>query len=155
EHYRATRIVDARNPNAAMLADIETELRFREPMLRYATARGRNTWVYRFDWASPALRGWLGATHAVEIPFVFGTFDAPGIAKFVGAGPAATSLSSEVMKLWGHFARHGRPPDSWRPFRSNDRAVLHLDREISLRPLNEDPTTMLWREVLGRTSGSS
>ena len=56
---------------------IETELRFRDPMLRYALARGANTWVYQFDWPSPALRGWLGATHAIEIPFVFGNFELP------------------------------------------------------------------------------
>ena len=66
-------------------------------MLRYALARGANTWVYQFDWPSPALRGWLGATHAIEIPFVFGNFEQPSIAKFAGAGPDATALSQRMM----------------------------------------------------------
>ena len=81
----------------------------------------RNTWMYRFDWPSPALRGWLGATHAIEIPFVFGNFELPSIAKFVGAGPDATALSQKMMALWAHFARHGHPPQSWEPFAA-DRA---------------------------------
>jgi para-nitrobenzyl esterase len=149
-HYRAERPLDRRNPNATIVADVETELRFRDPMLRYALARGRNTWLYQFDWPSPALRGWLGATHAVEIPFVFGNFDVPGIAKFAGGGPDASALSRDMMQLWGAFARDGRPPSIWRPFDANDRTQLHLDREIASRRMNDDPTVALWDEILLR-----
>jgi para-nitrobenzyl esterase len=149
-HYRSEPPLDRRNANAAIVADVETELRFRDPMLRYSLARGRNTWVYQFDWPSPALRGWLGATHAVEIPFVFGNFDVPGIAKFVGAGADATALSGKIMNLWGTFARDGRPPDAWRPFEPNDRTQLHFDREIVTRRMNDDPTVALWDEILSR-----
>jgi para-nitrobenzyl esterase len=149
-HYHATHTLHPRNPNAALLADIETELRFRDPMLRYATARGRNTWVYQFDWASPALRGWLGATHAVEIPFVFGNFALPSIAKFVGAGVDATALSNRMMSLWAHFARHGAPPDSWPAYTSNERMQLHLNREIRSLPIDADATVRLWDELLRR-----
>jgi len=149
-HYRATHTLHPRNPNAALLADIETELRFRDPMLRYATARGRNTWVYQFDWPSPALRGWLGATHAVEIPFVFGNFMLPSIAKFVGAGPDATGLSNRMMSLWAHFARHGCPPDVWPAYTSNDRMQLHLNREIRSVRMDTDATVRLWDALLRR-----
>jgi para-nitrobenzyl esterase len=149
DHYRALRGLD-RNPNATIVADVETELRFRDPMLRYAFARGRNTWLYQFDWPSPALRGWLGATHAVEIPFVFGNFDVAGIAKFAGAGPDALALSREIMNLWVGFARDGRPPDAWPPFSADDRVQLHLDRTITCRRTNDDPTVALWDAVLNR-----
>ena len=131
-HYRSL-ARDARNPNAAMLSDIETELRFRDPMLRYAIARGANTWVYQFDWPSPALRGWLGATHAIEIPFVFGNFEQPSIAKFAGAGPDATALSRQMMSMWAHFARYGAPPEAWSPFTANTRMQLHLNRQVDCR----------------------
>jgi len=150
DHYRTERPIDRRNPNAAIVADVETELRFRDPMLRYALARGRNTWLYQFDWPSPALRGWLGATHAVEIPFVFGNFDVAGIAKFAGAGPDASALSREMMALWATFARDGRPPERWPAFSANDRVQLHLDRAIECRRTNDDPTVALWDEVLER-----
>lgn len=148
-HYRGL-APDSRNPNAAMLCDIETELRFRDPMFRYAVARGTNTWVYQFDWPSPALRGWLGATHAIEIPFVFGNFELPAIAKFAGAGPDAAALSQQVMSLWTHFARHGEPPRTWTPFTANARMQLHLNRRIECRAADDDPTIRLWNEVLQR-----
>jgi para-nitrobenzyl esterase len=148
-HYRS-RGSDSRNPNAATFADIETELRFRDPMLRYALARGRNTWMYRFDWPSPALRGWLGATHAIEIPFVFGNFELTSIAKFVGAGPDAMALSQNMMALWAHFARHGHPPQSWEPFAADRRTHLVLNRAIADERIDDDATVRLWDEVLRR-----
>ncbi len=152
-HYRAERPLDSRNANAAILADVETELRFREPVMRYVAARGRNSWLYRFDWPSPALRGWLGATHAIEIPFVFGNFDVPGIAKFAGGGPDAATLSHTVMSLWGHFARYGRPPPEWPVCGANDFTVLHLNRELAYVRLADDATVSLWSEVLQRQDG--
>jgi para-nitrobenzyl esterase len=148
-HYRSL-AQDARNPNAAMLSDVETELRFRDPMYRYATARGANTWVYQFDWPSPALRGWLGATHAIEIPFVFGNFELPAIAKFAGAGPDATALSQRMMSMWAHFARYGAPPSAWLGFTADARMQLHLDRQIACRPLDHDASARLWDEILRR-----
>ena len=152
-HYRAMNR-QTRNPNAALLCDIETELRFRDPMLRYVNVRGANTWVYQFDWPSPALRGWLGATHAVEIPFVFGNFGLRSIAKFVGASPEASALSEHMMALWGHFARHGRPPAFWQPCTSHARMQLHLNREIVCRSVDADPTIQLWDDILGRAAVS-
>jgi para-nitrobenzyl esterase len=147
-HYRLERPVHPRNPNAAMLADIETELRFRRPMLRYAAARGGNTWLYQFDWPSPALRGWLGATHAVEIPFVFGNFELPATAKFVGAGPDASTLARAMMGLWGHFARHGAAPAGWDRYSAATPMQLHLDRQIASGRVDADATVRMWSEIL-------
>lgn len=148
-HYRSLGS-DSRNPNAAAFADIETELRFRDPMLRYALARGRNTWMYRFDWPSPALRGWLGATHAIEIPFVFGNFELPSIAKFVGAGPDASALSQKMMALWAGFARDGHPPQSWEPFAPERRIHLILNRTLASERIDDDATVRLWDTILRR-----
>jgi para-nitrobenzyl esterase len=148
DHYRAQRPQHPRNPNAAILADIETELRFRRPMLRYALARGRNTWLYQFDWPSPALNGWLGATHAMEIPFVFGNFEQRATAKFVGAGPEAAALSREMMTLWGYFARNGEPPPQWQRFTADEPMQLHLDREIRCSRVDADATVAMWNDVL-------
>jgi carboxylesterase type B len=148
DHYRSQRPQHPRNPNAAIVADIEMELRFRRPMLRYALARGRNTWMYQFDWPSPALNGWLGATHAVEIPFVFGNFEQRATAKFVGAGPDATTLSQQIMNLWGHFVRFGEPPSLWQPFAAEMPMQLHLDRQLRGMRVDADPTVAMWNDVL-------
>ena len=56
------------------------DCRFRIPSIRFAeahAARGLPTYAYLFTYCSPALRGVLGACHALELPFVFGTLDAP------------------------------------------------------------------------------
>jgi para-nitrobenzyl esterase len=147
-HYRHERPQAPVNANAALLADVDTELRFRRPLLAYARARRAPTWIYQFDWPSPALRGWLGACHAIEIPFVFGNFDPPGTARFVGAGPDAAALSRQVMATWGHFVRHGEPPAGWPRFDPADPRQLHLNRECAVRRLADDPTTAFWDDLL-------
>jgi len=122
------------------LAAVETELRYRAPQERYVAAREAyrkteglcpNTWTYRFNWPSPALRGWLGACHAIEIPFVFGNFKQRTIAKFVG--PGHEPLSAQMQSLWCHFARTGYPPALWQPYPN----VLELHPGARCRPRSE------------------
>jgi len=131
------------------LAAAETELRYRAPQERYASAREQhradnnlpaNTWTYRFNWPSPALRGWLGACHAIEIPFVFGNFKQRTIAKFVG--PGHEPLSAEVQTLWCHFAREGRPPEIWQPYPN----VMELHPGTACRPRSQ--VEAFWNESL-------
>lgn len=131
------------------LAAVETELRYRQPQQRYVRARehtrtaaglGANTWTYRFNWPSPALRGWLGACHAIEIPFVFNNFAQRTTAKFVG--PGYEPLAQEVMALWVHFATHGCPPDHWSPYPN----VLELHPHTRCRPTNAIET--FWDDAL-------
>ena len=153
EHYLHERPMSVLNPNAGIIADIDTELAFTRPMLAYARARAHAgnapTWIYRFDRPSPALRGWLGACHAIEVPYLFGTTDLAGTAKFVGAGADADRLSRTMMRHWAHFARYGRPPDEWPAFDADDPRALHLDQEVRVAALADDATHRLWDELLG------
>jgi carboxylesterase type B len=91
---------------------IETDRFFRVPSLRAAdahVAHESRTFVYLFGWRSPALDGWLGACHVLEIPFVFGLHDAPHLAAFTGTGPDADALSAAMMGAWVAFARTDDP----------------------------------------------
>ena len=91
---------------------IESERFFRVPSLRAAdahVAHEARTYVYLFGWCSPALDGWLGACHVLEIPFVFGLHEAPHLAAFTGAGPEADALSAQMMAAWTAFARTDDP----------------------------------------------
>ncbi|NJN52053.1 MAG: carboxylesterase family protein [Gammaproteobacteria bacterium] len=146
-HYRRQRPLSTINPNAAILSDIDTHLFFRRPLLAYTGARTAPTWLYQFDWPSPALRGWLGACHAIEIPFVFGNFEARSTAKFSGAGPDASALSHRVMSLWGHFARHGQPSASWPRATAEDPQQLHIDRVMHIASLANDATYQFWSSL--------
>jgi para-nitrobenzyl esterase len=109
EVYR--RVRPAARPQDLLFA-IETDRVFRIPAIRVAEARAPHagsTFMYRFDWESPALGGALGACHAVELPFVFGALGAPGAEHFAGTGAEADLLCARTMDAWIAFARSGDP----------------------------------------------
>ncbi|TCM38344.1 carboxylesterase family protein [Novosphingobium sp. ST904] len=71
-----------------------------------AKAGARETWVYQLERPSPVdpLRG---AAHTDDIPYVFGTLDAPGSLSGTDAG--AQALSKAMMGAFAGLARTGRP----------------------------------------------
>jgi para-nitrobenzyl esterase len=104
---------EATTPFALWTAMV-TDLVFRIPSIRFTEAQAAhqaNTFAYLFTWPTPVLGGILGSPHALEIPFVFGTYDQPGFDHFTGADrdPAAAVLAGRVMDAWTTFARTGRP----------------------------------------------
>ncbi|MGD8858527.1 MAG: carboxylesterase family protein [Myxococcales bacterium] len=112
-----------RSGNRALLGAIQSDLRFRIPATRYADAylqRQPATFMYFFEQESPAMRGALGACHALEIPFVFGTLDAPFQDRFAGAGPAVEQLSGTMMDAWIALARGGSPATEARAWDAYD-----------------------------------
>jgi para-nitrobenzyl esterase len=95
-----------------LYAAVHTDRTFRIPALRLAeaqAAREPRTFMYRVDQESPMLGGALGACHAVELPFVFGTYELPGGEQFAGKGPEVEALSARMMDAWLAFARTGDP----------------------------------------------
>jgi len=77
-----------------------------------------HVYVYRFDWdEEPTLLGldlgkFLGASHAFEIPFVFGHWDLGGQGNVIytpenEAGREA--LAAQMMSYWAAFAANGDP----------------------------------------------
>lgn len=119
--------------NRALLRAIEGDLRFRIPSLRFVEQYLRlqpETFVYLFSYASPALGGALGACHALELPFVFGSYGAPGQDKFAGTGETVVALSRAIMQSWTSFARAGRPEASaygkWERYGIERRSTLEF-----------------------------
>lgn len=55
------------------------------------------------------LGGALGACHGVEIAFVFGVLDKPGVDFLSGKGPEADRLAEVTMDAWLAFACGGDP----------------------------------------------
>jgi len=94
-----------------VLSDAQTAHYFGEGVeeLASAIARGTgNVWVYRFDWASPGSS--LGACHCIELPFVFGTFDAFAKAPMLGClDEKKRALSACVQGVIARFVRDGVP----------------------------------------------
>ena len=85
---------------------------FRWPSLQLAAAQAAHdaaTYVYLFEWESPAFGGVLGSCHALELPFVFGVVHVPAVQMFTGAGTEVETLSTQMQQAWLSFARSGDP----------------------------------------------
>lgn len=93
---------------------IMTDKNFTVPMIRLAEAQAPRApvYAYRFDWRSPLLGGIMGACHALELGFVFGTHGQRPARRFFGSGPAADALAGAMMDCWTAFARTGNPATS-------------------------------------------
>ena len=114
---------------------IETDRFFRAPVIADADAHATHqpaTFVYRFAWRSPAMRGWLGACHALEIAFVFGVQGRGELAGFTGSGPDADRVGDRMLAAWAAFAHTGDPstPDlAWPAHDPATRPTLVFDRD--------------------------
>ncbi len=87
-----------------------------------ARAGADATWVYQLDRESP-IDPQRGAAHTDDLPYVFGTLDAPG--SYSGTGKRAREISAAMIAAFSGLARTGRPGLSdWRPYDLPDRATL-------------------------------
>ena len=108
--------------------------------------------MYLFVYESPARRGSLGACHALELPFVFGTLDAPTQDRFAGTGPAVEQLSHHMMDAWLAFTQRGNPSHSgigpWAAYDAKDRATMIFGRTSALERAPFDAERAAWEGVL-------
>jgi para-nitrobenzyl esterase len=103
-----------------------SDLVFRWPARQFAAAHQGATWMYEFDWHSPACGGELGACHGIELPFVFQTLETvTGGEGLAGTAPPPSALASTVHRTWAQFARDGSLP--WAPFTRENRLVYSLE----------------------------
>lgn len=127
--------------NLDILDAISSDARFRVPAMRLALAQQEhqsNTYMYLFTHASPARHGALGACHALEMPFVFGTLDAPTQDRFAGSGPEVERLSGNMMDSWLSFAKAAAPGHEaigpWPSYSADGRPTMVLDLVSKLEP---------------------
>jgi para-nitrobenzyl esterase len=128
---------------------------FRIPSVRLAEAQRTHqprTYRYLFVYESPARRGALGACHALELPFMFGTLAAPTQDKFAGSGPVVERLSQNMMDSWLAFARGGDPSHvgigNWDAYDANERATMLFGRESKLESAPFDAERKAWEGVI-------
>ena len=102
-----------------------SDLVFRWPARRFAEEHRGRTFVYEFDWHSPAFGGQLGASHGMEVPFVFKQLGmATGAKGLVGENPPH-ELAERIHQIWVQFASDGTIP--WPEFDREQRNVRLLD----------------------------
>ncbi|MFK4070208.1 carboxylesterase/lipase family protein [Streptomyces sp. NPDC029674] len=96
----------------------------------HAAHPGSGTYAYEFAWRSHALGGELGATHAVELPFVFDVAHLPGLhgpTGLLGPDKPPADLAARMHEVWVRFARTGDP--GWDPYDAERRATMRIDAE--------------------------
>jgi para-nitrobenzyl esterase len=133
---------------------IASDWTFRLPSMRLAEAQaesGGRVSAYLFDWESPLLEGRVGACHAIELPFVFGTLDHPFITLFSGGGELADRLSGAMRSAWASFATSGDASSElvgpWPAYGRRDRLTKRLGREIETISASFEPERRLLDEA--------
>ncbi len=159
-HDRADDVLDVyrhTRPTAdpdGLLCAVMTDLVFRQPAIRLAQAQLAHTpdvWMYRFDLASTAMGGALGACHAIDVPFVFDNLDRGGVDMLLGGlDDDARRLASWTSQSWTGVARAGDPAHDdvdWPAYDLDQRLTCVLDRRVSVVADPEGPVRAMWGEL--------
>ncbi|MGW0086523.1 carboxylesterase/lipase family protein [Streptomyces sp. NPDC003393] len=96
----------------------------------HATHPQSATFSYEFAWRSHALNGDLGATHAMELPFVFDLAELPqlqGAGALLGPDQPSADLAARAHEAWIRFARTGNP--GWDAYDTTRRATMRINAE--------------------------
>jgi para-nitrobenzyl esterase len=104
---------------------------FGRPSRRLALRLSRNSgrvWMYRFDYVAPASP--FGATHCIELPFLFGADDDWTALPMLAGADARDigTLGRQMRSTWLGFIRTGTPDTdpAWRRFTPTAPTVDHL-----------------------------
>lgn len=110
-------------------------------------AGGGRVHSYLFTWRPPVLRRSLGACHALDIPFVFGSTAHPLARPLTGVSAVAPRLSRRMQHSWIRFARDGEPGHerlpAWPAYEPTRRATMILGRECALDDAPLEPERLL------------
>jgi len=101
---------------------------------RKAAQHGAPVYQYYLTWKSPVDDGKWGATHALDIGFVF-----DNVAKsesMSGIGEEQQAIADMMSEAWLAFARTGNPNHdglpTWEPYDVERRATMVIDNEPAL-----------------------
>ncbi|PNP85299.1 hypothetical protein FNYG_01358 [Fusarium nygamai] len=130
-----------------LFSAIQTDWFWRIPAIRFADAHANaaraSTYMYEFAWQSPQMGGRLGASHSLEIPFVFDTLGL-GTEPLLGPAPVQ-ELADAMHRAWVAFATTGDP--GWPRYDASQRPTMHFD-EVSRAVDNPfDKRIKLWDSV--------
>ncbi|RPJ60082.1 MAG: carboxylesterase/lipase family protein, partial [Acidobacteria bacterium] len=91
------------------------------------------------------------AAHTLEIPFVFGHLDDPGMGPLTGQGDAVQRLSAQMMDAWIAFARTGHPATAalpaWPAYTADRRATMVFDESVTVVDAPLEAERAVWASV--------
>lgn len=135
---------------ARALERFVTDLMFWAPAVEAAAGHSRiaPVWMYRFDFAPPALRAiGLGAAHGLELDHVMARRGGPTrrLASLLGGDRAARALTGRMSGAWLHFARTATAPTWWPRFDDLLRQTWVFDRVDRLETDSRPQVRAAWR----------
>jgi para-nitrobenzyl esterase len=108
--------------------------------------------MYLYAWRSPASGGKVGATHTVEIPFVFDNTDTPVV--MTKGGPEVKELAAKTSEAWIQFARNGNPNHKglpkWPAYNIQQRATMVFDNTCKVVNDPGGEERRLWADIRAR-----
>jgi para-nitrobenzyl esterase len=116
---------------------------------RHAALNKAKTYMYRFNWQTPAFNGKYGTPHGTEIVFVTG--DPSHMDVLTHNTPEAQALAANVNAAWVAFAKTGDPNTAalphWEPYATDARATMFLDNQSALVNDPESQIRRLWADL--------
>ncbi|SHF99826.1 para-nitrobenzyl esterase [Microbulbifer donghaiensis] len=121
-----------------------TDMVFTLPGLRLLDAhRGQR---YHYHFAQPlAAQPLLGACHAVELGYIFGTHGKESLQSLYGGETDAHTLSSVMREAWLNFAECGNPGSDWPSFA--DGRSHRFGNHPAARSFDPAELTSLWQHI--------
>lgn len=128
-----------------LISAMQTDEVFRRPAQQLCADSAdatNDTWMYTFDYESPAFGGIVGSCHGLDIPFAFNNLDRPGVDMFAGTNPDRQPVADQFSDAVIAFARTGDP--GWAQYDTTTRATqrIGLDPELVKDP--EPALRELW-----------
>jgi carboxylesterase type B len=127
-----------------------TDAFFRKPSIAFADAhaagRPGQTFVYRFDWASPALGGAFGCIHGLDIPGTFQTYQAA--LGLIGSEAAARPSGDALHAATLSFVKTGKPEipghAAWPAYQTPGKASMLINDRCELAMAIDAPFDAVW-----------
>jgi para-nitrobenzyl esterase len=130
-----------------------TDHDFFAPAMRFAALQSDRapTYAYLFTWPSPVMGGVFGSIHGLELPFLWGLGNSPGLSALVGDLAAAKPLSTAIQDAWLAFARTGDPSaegvGAWPGYDAVRRATMLFDRASMIEDAPREAERQFWDSI--------
>jgi para-nitrobenzyl esterase len=113
--------------------------------LRVASGRGAPTWMYLWEWATPAYDGKFGAIHGHDVDASFYNVRSP----ICGSGAAAGKLMARrLASTWIAFAKTGNPNNDqipeWPAYDTKARKTMIFDSDMRVESDPRATLRALW-----------
>ena len=132
-----------------------TDLMFRVPLKRFLELQTRyqpHIYAYEFAWRTPELGGLLGAPHALDLYFIFDTFEDKPFGIYPARNLEIEKFSRTMMDAWINFARCGNPNHKgmpvWSEYNTNSESTMLFDKELRVETGRYSNRDKIWQGIL-------